>query len=616
MLQVDSAVPETFHCDVCDRDFTNANALGRHMTTKTHQDKAKKNAQAVSASQASASAGDYILELEPLRLDAAKGMANIKGLMNMPWGNQPGAPTLGLVLAIIEHSRVTETNKSGISFMWTCWTECKSAKAFGEKHRRISGWHEDLDNLPEELKKAFGKGCPKWFLGVSIASTWKVARYLLWCEVPEMVEADLVVSHHRQMLKLAAELGIAIPILAGYAHSKLSVKETRTKKALEYNVSESDVKLLFTSVGVYGSNGVNWMHDHDAEELCDDVNGMKAECRKVADSLWSNACPQHQAIIMAKKPRDPAVSYLATRLALKEREDVDKIDEAIGSMTGSVVAWLGDCSFARGAPGYAKRFHRIEAQLAVQGILVSAKELPRGAVAYMAWLKEYMQSRQIKFDMRQCDARDSVAFKNQMMFISWLYKSGDKKDLPRGGVPHGWAAYGILPNFSFYVDPDSQQVQYFLAEAGRWIARGGEKLLAGEGLEELLQQAYSEYRWELVWSDRKQKSIYSPVKSGDHPLMSDNTFKKNVGSTLRGAALNQQVKLDSTSRHKLLFQNGLLIDFDMPFASVKKGVAADRISRCSKWEFLEWEDQLISEGMTAADAQALQDEAVLCLFFF
>ncbi len=85
--------------------------------------------------------------LEPLRLDAAKGLACIRGLMALPWGNSPGAPTVGFVLQAIEACRVVETNRQGVSFQWALWSESATAVALGEKHRRFSGWRGGADDL-------------------------------------------------------------------------------------------------------------------------------------------------------------------------------------------------------------------------------------------------------------------------------------------------------------------------------------------------------------------------------------------------------------------------------------------------------------------------------------
>ena len=190
------------------------------------------------------------------------------------------------------------------------------------------------------------------------------------------------------------------------------------------------------------------------------------------------------------------------------------------------------------------------------------------------------------------------------MFRNWLYPAS--KDLPRGGTPHGWAAYTVLPNFNFYVNPDTTNVEYFMESLGRWIGSGGEKFLGGEGLESLLQEAFCEHRWELKFSESKQKDIYQPVKGANHPLMSDNQFKKNVGATLRGAVSDKLTALDSTSQHKVLFSNGLLVDFEPEVPVVRRGDPADRISRCSPWEFKEWADDMVSRGTSRSDAEALQ----------
>ena len=352
------------------------------------------------------------LVLEPVRLDAAKGLARVKGLMNLPWGNCPGAPTVGYVLAVIETARIVETNKSGVSFMWCSWSESATATALGEKHREISGWHGPLDAMPEELRKSHLKGCPSWFLGVSTANLWKVARFLLWCEVPEMVELDLVVSHHRQMLKLAKTHGIPVPSLESYASSKESVKEMRARKAAEYQVSQSDVKLLFTSVGIYGSSGMNWLEEHDKDQLCPAVSAMKSECAAVAEAVWRAASQETKDFVESRSPPRKMVTLLSMNLARLEREDVDKLSAVIQEQGGESVAWLGDCCYARGYK-FSGKTGRVEEAMRGQDILVTSKPLPRGAEEYMQWLQDYMAKKGVFLDKRPCTDRDIAAFTNQ-----------------------------------------------------------------------------------------------------------------------------------------------------------------------------------------------------------
>ena len=160
------------------------------------------------------------------------------------------------------------------------------------------------------------------------------------------------------------------------------------------------------------------------------------------------------------------------------------------------------------------------------------------------------------------------------------------------------------------MNPDTTNVEYFMESLGRWIGSGGEKFLGGEGLESLLQDAFCEHKWELKFSESKQKDIYQPVKGANHPLMSDNQFKKNVGATLRGAVSDKLTPLDSTSQHKVLFSNGLLMDFEPEVPVVRRGDPADRISRCSPWEFKEWADDMVSRGTSRSDAEGLQAEVL------
>ncbi len=155
---------------------------------------------------------------------------------------------------------------------------------------------------------------------------WRVARYLLWCEVPELVEGDLNVSHHRQFLKLAAERGFPRAAVQAYAESRASVNAFRASKASELGVNPAAIKHACTAMGLYGSNGRQWLADNGLQKVDGAIQAMAAETRSAQVALWTGASDARQAIVTSKGPRDPAVTNFCLMLFVHEREDSLRAD--------------------------------------------------------------------------------------------------------------------------------------------------------------------------------------------------------------------------------------------------------------------------------------------------
>ena len=187
-------------------------------------------------------------------------------------------------------------------------------------------------------------------------------------------------------------------------------------------------------------------------------------------------------------------------------------------------------------------------------------------------------------------------YEQQHVFMAWLTKSGVQG--AHGGKPHGPCAYGIADLIPYHVVPDTNDVEYYLESEGRWCEKGGERLLRGEHLECVLTTTYSAFTWQKMWNESKGKVQWVPVRSNPDVLLSDTQFKRDVSTALTGRECPYMPPLDSAAEHKVLYANGMLVDFSKPFdEQVRLPVAQDRLSRKTLAAYVSWEEDMVTRGI-------------------
>lgn len=121
---------------------------------------------------------------------------------------------------------------NGLCYTKDVYTESKVSEQLGLSLRLIGGWRGGDDGEPESVSAERRRHVPHFLLGFPIAQCPKVVRYLFFVDTNATVmEADLVASHLRVLVKEANRLKVECKVLEAYTKTAETVKVVREEEA-------------------------------------------------------------------------------------------------------------------------------------------------------------------------------------------------------------------------------------------------------------------------------------------------------------------------------------------------------------------------------------------------
>ena len=307
--------------------------------------------------------------------------------------------------------------------------------------------------------------------------------------------------------------------------------------------------------------------------------------------------------ILDARPRKQ-LSYLSVCCEVVERVELDAIAKAVEDHEIEMCCFMGD---GGAVFGKAVDMDGLLHGLRDQGIMVVDKPMPKTFDDCMA----YIQKKHSIESFSETTPEELKMGQALLKVWRWLHKHPSQKDHFRGGTPHLAAAQAISPMLPFHDNKANKTVEYWDEDALIWRPDGGQNMLKGESISEALNKVLQNVAFGKVWDEKCFKYRSVPLQDRQAVLkFEDGGFLSGVGGQLQGLK-SRMPELNSLpgSEHMRMFTGGVLLDCSKPFdEQLSRGRQELRLSRLSPWQFVDWKDQLVNDGLSADEAAKAEAE--------